>query len=295
MLVVGLCAAALSVAALIRARGNTPARLLERLPENSSAIAYIDFGALRQAGVLDMLVGPEVTQEAEYRAFIEATGFDYSHDLDSVLMAFTPRGRYFLVRGRFDWRLLKNYVESQRGRCRNAFCRVQGSTPDRLISFFPVERGVMALAVSPDDSWAATQLQVRRPREMDFPQEPVWAIFSAPDLAESERLPAGSRAFARALEGAGRVVLAAGEANGGIELRLRVSCGSGDQAAALRDRLKETTALLQELMRKEGQAPNPRDLTGVLTNGVFEQQGTLVTGRWPVPKQFLEALAGGGV
>lgn len=244
---------------------------------------------------MNLLAGSEMTQEAEYRAFIEATGFDYTRDLDSALIAFTPSGRYLLLRGRFDWRLLKNYVEAQGGRCRNAFCRVEGSTPERQISYFPVERDLMALAISPD-SWAASQMQARRRHQMELPKDPVWAVFSGSALADSDRLPAGSRAFIRALDGAERVVLAADQSSGGeIEFSMRVSCRTGEQASALTARLKETTAMLQDLLRKEGQTPNPRDLSGVLTNGAFEQSGSNVIGRWPVPKAFLESLARGGV
>ncbi len=244
---------------------------------------------------MSLFDGSEVTQEAEYRAFVEGTGFDYTRDLDSAFIAFAPEGRYLLVRGRFDWRLLKDYVEAQGGRCRNAFCRVEGSTPERQISYFPVERDLMALAVSPD-SWAASQMQIRRPRQMELPNNPVWAVFTGSALADSDRLPAGSRAFIRALDGAERMVLAADQSKSGeIELSMRVSCRTGEQASALTARLKETTAMLQDLLRKEGQAPNPRDLSGVLTNGAFEQNGNNVIGRWPVPKAFLESLAGGGV
>lgn len=295
LLVVALCAAVLSGVALLRARRNTPARLIERLPDKSSAIIFVDFAALRRAGIMSLFDGSEVTQEAEYRAFVEGTGFDYTRDLDSAFIAFAPEGRYLLVRGRFDWRLLKDYVEAQGGRCRNAFCRVEGSTPERQISYFPVERDLMALAVSPD-SWAASQMQIRRPRQMELPNNPVWAVFTGSALADSDRLPAGSRAFIRALDGAERMVLAADQSKSGeIELSMRVSCRTGEQASALTARLKETTAMLQDLLRKEGQAPNPRDLSGVLTNGAFEQNGNNVIGRWPVPKAFLESLAGGGV
>jgi hypothetical protein len=241
-----------------------------------------------------MLSTSAVEQDPEYRDFVKETGFDYSRDLDAALVAFTPTGKYFLVRGRFDWSLLRTHLQKQGGVCRNAFCRVGGSVPERKISYFPIDRSVMGLAVSPDE-WAATQLQVQREHRLELPHEPVWAVFRGSALAESGSLPSGSVAFARALAGAERVVLAATPQQDGVELIMRVSCASGDQARELVARLREITATLRDLIRREGQMPNPRDLSGVLTNGSFNSEGALVEGRWPLPKPFLESLAGGSL
>ena len=41
--------------------------------------------------------------------------------------------------------------------------------------------------------------------------------------------------------------------------------------------------------------PNPRDLSGVLVAGKFQQQNALVTGTWPLERGFVEALAAGQV
>jgi hypothetical protein len=52
------------------------------------------------------------------------------------------------------------------------------------------------------------------------------------------------------------------------------------------------TALLRELIEKDKQKPNPGDLSGVLTAGVFRQENVRVVGRWPLERAFLESLAG---
>ncbi len=290
-----LCAAVLGAVAYWKTRPQTLASLLERLPPNAGIILHVDFAALRQAGVLSVLSGNEMMREPEYRAFVDQTGFEYLRDLDSAVAAFTPNSKYFLLRGRFNWKLLRTYVETQGGTCHNAVCAIEGSTPERQISFFPVERNLMALAVSPGRG-AATDLKQRHAVvAAGLPQHPIWAIVSPAAIRPETALPGGTRAFARALQSADRVVFAFGPDAYGMNLFMDVTCRSSERAAALAAQLREVTAALGDLIRKEGQAPNPRDLSGVLTAGVFEQRGVRVTGRWPVPRAFLETLAGGAL
>jgi len=293
-LVTAVCAAALVGVASIRARGQTEASLIERLPVDSTAIVYMDFAALRRAGITAALAAPEGEREEEYRAFVDGTGFEYTRDLDSVIFASSPRGRFFLARGRFDWGRLSDYVRSRGGVCHNTFCRTEGSRPDRQVSYFPLERDLMALAVSPDE-WAASELQVRKPQEIDAPKKPVWAIFTAAALAGGDDLPKGARLLAAAVEGADRVLLTAGPAPGGVEIGLDAACRSDSSAADLKDRLSKLTALVNELLRSEGHQPDPSDLSGILAGGAFEQKGTHVVGSWPVSKHFLESIAGVGL
>ena len=65
-----------------------------------------------------------------------------------------PAASFCCLRGRFDWQSLDAYVRSQNGECENSLCRMTGSAPERLISFFPLRVNLMALAVSQDDSAA---------------------------------------------------------------------------------------------------------------------------------------------
>ena len=48
--------------------------------------------ALRDAGMLDAILGNTVNEEADYRDFVSQTGFDYKTDLDQVLAKFTDGG-----------------------------------------------------------------------------------------------------------------------------------------------------------------------------------------------------------
>ncbi len=96
--------------------------------------------------------------ESDYkRSFFDGTGFDYKRDLDSVVASFSGAGNFFIARGRFDWAKLRAYAVREGGSCYKDLCRIQGSKPERHISFLPLRDDAIALAVSTNDL-AATQL-----------------------------------------------------------------------------------------------------------------------------------------
>jgi hypothetical protein len=49
------------------------------------------------------------------------------------------------------------------------------------------------------------------------------------------------------------------------------------------------------MIEREKLKPNPHDLSGLLTAGVFKQQDKRVTGHWPLDRGFVESLASGKV
>jgi hypothetical protein len=288
-----ICAGIIGAVVVLRAREVSTPGLLARLPSTDAAVLYIDFNALRQTPVMDLFAGSSVALEPEYRAFVDGTGFDYTRDLDSALVAFHPGATFFLLRGRFQWGTLSDYVAKHGGECHNSSCRIQGSTPERNISYFPLHPNVMALAVSkvPD---AAGAMQSRYPvPAFEIPADPIWSYFPSSLLKDPSRLPAGMRAFARALEGAQHIVLSARPDGNGMRVQLDIACQTPDGAAALTTQLRAITDSLRSLIAREKQAPNPSDLSGVLTAGTFEQKGQHVVGRWPIQRAFLEAVAGG--
>ena len=111
--------------------------MLKRLPTDDAVVLYIDFGRLRAAAFCRLLDGSKVGEDPEYQSFVRKTDFDYKQDLDAAMVAFAPKGKYMLLRGRFDWKSLKSYVLASDGRCNNSFCKMAGSTPERRISFLP--------------------------------------------------------------------------------------------------------------------------------------------------------------
>jgi hypothetical protein len=270
------------------------AAILQRLPTAYATVLHIDVGALRSSGLLARVSATDVVEEPEYGAFVSRTGFDYKTDLDSATIAFAPEGVFFLLKGRFDWDSLKAYAERERGSCRDGLCEMTGSKPDRLISFLPLRSNVMALAVSPSPGAAALlRSRSNRTRNVAVPNEPVWISIPRVDLQRLDHLPAGTRSFARAMQNSDQVVLTLGTEREEMRARLLVHCRSEADAQVLAARLRETTELLRKMIARERQTPNPSDLSGVLTSGVFRQQGARVHGVWPLGPMFLENLLSG--
>lgn len=276
------------------------ARMTSILPADpSTAVLYIDAGALRKAGVLDLLAGSKAVEEPDYRQFVEQTGFDYRSDLDGIAAAFFPQGAFFAVRGRFQWKRLNAYAAAQGGQCRGSVCSMPGSRPERIISFYPLQSNLLALAVAPQSS-AVMQIGPAQVKTAPTPGgDPVWLSVPPATFANAEFVPAGMRAFVRPLEQASKITFAAGPSvankDKNIELRMEVTCATPQAATDLARQLTETTALLKNLIAREGAAPNPRDLSGVLTAGNFQQQQSRVIGIWPIERAFMEALASGQV
>ena len=291
--IAAVCGVSVWGVAWYRSRSLTTAALLRRMPAQDAVVAYIDFSELRRAGILRLLDGSKAGEDNEYQNFVRQTQFDYQEDLDSALVAFAPTGRFLLVQGRFDWKSLHTYVESQDGTCFNSLCRMAGSTPERHISFFPVRSNLMALAVSPDDS-AALRLQspVSGP-DPQVPTAPVWLSIPTSVLKSSDSLPAGTRIFARSMEQAESVTLAFAPERHGLAARLDVRCRDERAAADLASQLTSTTSLLRKTMEREHQKPNPADLSGVLSGGAFRNEGRRVLGYWPIEPAFVQNVLGG--
>jgi hypothetical protein len=250
--------------------------------------------ALRKGGILGRVAPDGAVEEPEYRAFVARTGFDYKTDLDSATVAFAPEGVFFLLKGRFEWNTLKDYVARERGSCRRGLCEMVGSKPDRMISFLPLRSNVMGMAVSPSPGAAVVlRRNSDRTREIAEQDEPVWVSIPPASLRELENLPPGTRSFARAMQNSDQVILSLGSDSSGMRAKLLVHCRSEADARTLAARLRETTELLRSMIARERQTPNPSDLSGVLTSGDFRQEGTRVYGAWPLGPLFLENLLSG--
>lgn len=188
-----LCLVAASVA-LFQWRQNRsffePAGLLSRFPADDGTALSIDVKTLREAGLLS---NAKSTPEPEYKRFVEGTGLDFRRDLDQVIASFSKSGNYFIARGRFDWTKLRQYALREGGSCYQQLCRMQGSTPERHISFLPLRNDVIALAVSTDDLAAARLMKMGPPVKTRIPTAPVWLSISGASLEEGRALPPGMR------------------------------------------------------------------------------------------------------
>jgi hypothetical protein len=113
-------------------------------------------------------------------------------------------------------------------------------------------------------------------------------------LRKLDGLPGGTRLLAKAMEDSENILLSAGPQGTQYEARVEVTCRNDQDAAALGAQLERITSLLRDAIAREKRQPDPNDLSGVLTGGVFEHTGRRVMGRWPIASGFLETLAGGG-
>jgi hypothetical protein len=271
------------------------AALLARLPAKDAVILEIDFAALRKAGLIDLLASSKTPEEADYKQFVSKTEFDYTQDLDLVLASFGPEGKYFLLKGRFDWNRLNGYARSVGGDCYNTKCSMHGSTPDRNISFFPLRSEIMALAVSKDPD-AVLKLMAQPPPDNSSrpPVEPVSISFSPAALKGMGTLPTGTHLFAHTLEDAEQVILSLGPQGRDFQLTLSARCRNDHDAELLAREMERNTDLLRSMIARENRTPNPADLSGVLTAGTFSHEGPRVTGRWPLSHGFVENTLAGG-
>lgn len=261
------------------------------MPEREAAVLFVDVSAIRSSGILDQLAGSAIGEEAEYKDFVAKSGFDYKRDLDRAMANSAQDTHYFLLDGRFDWEKLKGYAKAQGGVCEGDFCSVKGSTPGRMISFYPVSKTLMALASSPSDK-AAREISSRTPVKpaYDVPARPVWLYVPSAILQRQTNLPAGTRLFTRALESARQVMFSLGPQGEGFELTMDVTCGTTEAAVVMKNQLEGITQLLSSLIAREKQKPSSADLSGVLTSGMFQRQSEHVIGRWTLTKAFAETL-----
>jgi hypothetical protein len=297
ILIAGLVAIAVIGTVIALRFGGTPkldsGGMASYMPERDAAVLYIDVASLRSSGILEKLVGSTVGEEAEYRTFVEQSGFDYKRDLDRVMTNSADGTHYFLLDGRFDWTKLKDYAKGQGGSCEGDFCFVRGTTPGRIVSFYPISGNLMALASSSHDK-AAREINRRTPVKPTYvvPAQPLWLHIPASTLHRQSTLPAGTKLFTRALESAERVMFSLGLQADKFELTMDVTCRTTESAAVMKSQLEGITQLLQSLIAREKQKPSASDLSGVLSSGSFQRQSEHVIGRWSITKAFVESLGG---
>lgn len=294
-MVVALCAAAVAVARWWRVSSPyDAARLISALPGSKATLVYLDTEQLRRSGLMALLAGSKAAEEPDYRKFVDETGFDYRTDLDALAASFGENRFYATLRGRFRWKQLTAYAESQGGECHYSVCTMLGSTAERNISFYPLRSDVLALAVA-NDPRAVSSIVPGGKSQMPAPHDPFWMLVPAATFDRLTAFPAGTRAFLSPLAHADRVIFAAGPQGDRLQLRLEVACATPQAAADLAKQFNSVTGLLKSMIEREHMTPNPRDLSGILVAGTFEQRGSTVVGTWPVERSFVEALASGQI
>lgn len=266
-----------------------PPSLLSRFPAEDALVLSADFATLRRAGLLTESKGPI---EPEYKQFLDGTGFDYRRDLDSLIASFSKSGTFFIARGRFDWKKLRDYAMTQGGACYQDLCRMQGSTPERHISFLPLRDDALALAVSTDDLAATRLTRTAAAVTAQLPAAPVWISVPGAELRRQNSLPPEMHYLLSALTTADRVVITFNPGPQGIEARMDATCRTQADAHVLESQLQSTTGLLKDAMARD-KTVSDNELAAMLTAGNFDQTGRNVTGKWPMRKSLLDALTSG--
>jgi len=272
-------------------------RLVQCLPQDRSLHVYMNIGLLRSTGILELLAGSQGAEEADYKKFVEQTGFDYRTDLDAVAAGFRDGDEYFAVQGRFQWDRLAAYANSHQGKCLNSTCSMPANQPGKTISFSLLRNDVLGLAVARDTQ---ASRMVFPGFWKDPPKIPAAAIWvSAPPyvFAEAKTLPAGLGPFRTQLSQARNTVFTLGpsEDKAKFELRMTVDCAGPDDAGKMAVQFSNVIDLLKKMLERDNLKPTPADLSGVLVAGRFEAQKDQVIGTWPIERKFIESLVSGKV
>jgi len=274
-------------------------RLVQMLPPDRSVHVYLNFKAMRDSGILDVLAGSATLEEPEYKKFVEETGFNYRTDLDGVAVAFRDGDVFYAAQGRFNWAKLAAFATAHQGSCTGPQCKVPGSVPGRDVTFYMPRANVLALATSRSgtamemvglSSWA------KRPV---IPETGLWMLAPPYVFANPENLPAGTRAFLAPLKDATETILMLGPGSGGrsaaFELRMETTFATAAAAAEVHKQFTDSTALLVSMLARENLTPNKNDLSGLLAGGMFEVADTKVIAKWPVDRTLLQALVTTGI
>jgi hypothetical protein len=264
-------------------------QVLGRFPVEDAVALHIDFTAMRNGG---LLAASSVPLEAEYKQFLDGTGFDYRKDLDEVTASFSRSGNFFIARGHFNWRKLREYAAKQGGSCYQDLCRMQGSQPERRISFLPLESDIMALAVSTDDLAANRLMKAGAPVKAELPAAPVWVSVPGSALRESAVMPPGLGLMLSALKSADRLLVTVTPSGNGLAAKMEATCQTQDDARVLASQLRTVTAKLKTALTEDPRAQGD-ELVKVLAGGTFDDSGARVNGQWPFSKELISSLTSG--
>lgn len=271
-------------------------RLMQSLPPDRSVHAYLNVGALRETGILDLIAGSPAIEDDDYKKFVSETGFNYRTDLDAVAIAFRDGDRYFAAQGRFDWNKLADYARKHEGKCESNMCSLPGSEPNRTVSYYLLRADVLAVATTTNGPTAHDMIGMGT--WADAPTIPRVALWvSAPPYAFTDvnSMPSGTRYFLSPMASARSTIFTLGPGGGpessAYELKVTVTADTEQDATELARTLTERTDQLLKMLRLDNISAQKDDLSGVLVGGKFEAKDKIVTGSWPIASEFLKSLA----
>ncbi len=278
----------------------TPGQMISILPRQDASLFYVNVGAIRDSGLLSDVSGPRVTEEPEYKDFLAQTSFDYERDLDQLAGATTGDETYLLLAGRFNWRKLSQYARSHGGQCLQGVCSLPGSRANRWISFMPLRSNLMGLAISEKQRAVYSIGKLGSVTELSVPKDPVWITIPHVILARPHTMPPIAAALADAANSASSLTLslanpAAQTGIGGLDqaafvVRMEARFDSDTKAVDMESELVRATTLVKTMVDTRQAPAGPTDLASILMRGSFQNAGGVVTGSWPVSRDFVNSL-----
>jgi hypothetical protein len=266
--------------------------LLAALPPGDGLTVFVDARALRQTGILQRIAGEAGAEDEDYRRFVEATGFEYRRDLDAVVLRADDGRRWIALEARLDEDRLRRYFLAHGGRCFSGLCSMQGSRPERQISWVRLGRRRWGIAVSPDPLAAAAFTDGTRrqqPPEWQPPKAPLWLYVPGRMLEAPEGAPAWAALALGSLRESKWILWSAGAREGRIRLTLDIACRGEDEARALAGRWEEVLKALREAAAAAGDRDS---FPALLAEGKFGAEGAFVRGRWQFDWRRLDKLFG---
>ncbi|MGB2624270.1 MAG: hypothetical protein WBC25_09225 [Candidatus Acidiferrum sp.] len=185
--------------------------LLAEMPADASTVFYIDLDALRQSPFLAELYkwAPQTAVDADYKQFVEATGFNYERDLNRISIALLKQGQdsilFAVAEGRFDRKKISAYAlqtgtrESRKGK--EIFSvPLSGSARRITFTFLRKDRIALTNGANLDAMQARPQAdsdaQAWRERFRRLAGSPIFAVIrqdAAVGAALSAQAPGGLR------------------------------------------------------------------------------------------------------
>ncbi len=183
------------------ARAASVTSLTDYAPADSDVVMYADLAALRASPLLQPLesVASNTQQDADYTAFVRATGFDYSTDLDRLMLVSRKNSpgaaseTIVVGEGRFDKEKIRSYALAngtlERRGSKEVFL-VKSDTPGKIIALTFL--GANRIAISNSGSLNA----ILSPPAADKPG--AEGVPASGDVADSAAGPALATRVARA-------------------------------------------------------------------------------------------------
>jgi hypothetical protein len=268
-------------------RGPDARSLLAELPAGDGLTVFVDARALRQSGILQRLAGEAGAESEEYRGFVSATGFEYRRDLDAFVLRSEDGRRWIVAAARLDYAKLRRYFLAHGGRCVSELCSMQGSAPERQISWARLKSGRLGMAVNPDPLAAAAFGEKAQGPSWPVPDAPLWLYLPGRMLEAPDGAPGWLTLAVDGLRGARWLLWSAKPGGGGLRLRLEIQCDGADKAREMAGRWDGVLRSLREAAKQHGDQVS---LPAILAEGSVQASGERVEGLWQVEWGRLEKL-----